>query len=340
MLRRNQRQAFTLVELLVVIAIIGVLVALLLPAVQAAREAARRMQCQNNIKQLGLALHNHHDTYNRFPPGGAKDQAPFGTSTNPGGEWGSSWKVYILPFIEQGNLYQNWQFYSQSGVFNGNNITLRTNVAIPGFKCPSSPLPTKAQSQTTTTTSNYVAIAGAAPGLITNYTESRTQTTKYGIISGGGVLYPNSQMTFGSITDGSSNTMVISEHGDFMKKQDGSTADWRGCQPWGWSIGVKQGGEPPNYYTSADGGDNRSFNMTTIRYAVNKKTGWANGNGDCAGSGVCLDYGQNTPLNSAHPGGATILLGDGSVRFISNNVALETLARLATRDDGQPVSDF
>src|SRR5690606_8659513 len=146
-----------------------------------------------------------------------------------------------------------------------------------------------------------------------------------------------SNTTFASMTDGSSNTMVVSEHGDFMTKQDGSKGDWRGSQPWGRCIGVKSTGQPPNYYSS---GDNRSFNMTTIRYGVNKKTGWANGNGDCGGSGVCLDYGQNTPLNSAHPGGTTILLGDGAVRFISNNISLETLARLATRDDGQPVGDF
>ncbi|HTN77380.1 MAG TPA: DUF1559 domain-containing protein, partial [Pirellulaceae bacterium] len=108
------RRAFTLVELLVVIAIIGVLVALLLPAVQAAREAARRMQCSNNVKQLGLSLHNHHDTYNRFPPGGANDQTPFGTETATSG-WGSSWMVYILPYIEQNALYSQWQMYGQSG---------------------------------------------------------------------------------------------------------------------------------------------------------------------------------------------------------------------------------
>lgn len=336
MLRTARRRAFTLVELLVVIAIIGVLVALLLPAVQAAREAARRMQCTNNVKQLGLALHNHHDTYNRFPPGGAQDQAPFGPNPTGSG-WGSSWMVYILPFIEQGNLYQQWQFTGESGVFNANNKTLRTDLMIPGFKCPSSPLPKVAQSQTTTAAVNYVGIAGAAPGLIPNYTESRAQTTNYGIVSGGGVLYPNSQVTFGSMPDGSSNTMVISEHSDYLTKQDMSKADWRGSQPWGWSIGVKSSGEPPNYYTS---GDNRSFNMTTIRYNVNKKTGWSNGNGDCGGSGVCLDFGQNTPLNSAHSGGVVILLGDGSVRFINDNVPLDILAALSTRDDGKPLGDF
>ena len=114
-------------------------------------------------------------------------------------------------------------------------------------------------------------------------------------------------------------------------------AIWRGCQPWGWAIGVKQGGEPPNYYTTADGGDNRSFNMTTIRYGVNKKRGWANGNGDCGGSGVCLDFGQNTPLNSAHPGGVTILLGDGSVRFLAKDTELRIVARLVTRAGGEIV---
>jgi prepilin-type N-terminal cleavage/methylation domain-containing protein len=334
---RRSRQGFTLVELLVVIAIIGVLVALLLPAVQAAREAARRMQCSNNAKQIGLALHNHHDTYGRFPPGGAKDQPPFGISTNTGDEWGSSWMVYLLPFIEQGNLYNNWQFNQQSGVFNGNNITLRTNLTIPGFVCPTSPLPKQAKSQTTTRAFNYVAIAGAAPGLITNYNEQRAQTTPYGIVSGGGVLFPNSQTTFGDIRDGSSNTLVVSEHSDYMRLQDGTQADWRGSQPWGWAIGVKHGDVPPNYFT---GGDNRSFNMTTIRYGVNKKTGWSNGNGDCAGSGVCLDYGQNIPLNSAHSGGVQILLGDGSVRFINDNINLEVLAVLGTRDDGKALGEF
>ncbi|MFI4874195.1 MAG: type II secretion system protein, partial [Blastopirellula sp. JB062] len=109
---QRHRQAFTLVELLVVIAIIGVLIALLLPAVQAAREAARRSQCSNNLKQMGLALHNFHDTFGRFPPGASDNSTPFGNGyTSPGGH---SWMAYSMPFLELGSAYDSCDFPNRS----------------------------------------------------------------------------------------------------------------------------------------------------------------------------------------------------------------------------------
>src|SRR3981189_2555330 len=105
--RGMRRYGFTLIELLVVIAIIAILIGLLIPAVQKVRAAAARAQCQNNLKQIGLALPRYNDAYTQLPPGGAADEPPFGTGT--GGGWGSSWMVYILPYIEQGNFFNAWQ---------------------------------------------------------------------------------------------------------------------------------------------------------------------------------------------------------------------------------------
>jgi prepilin-type N-terminal cleavage/methylation domain-containing protein len=331
------RRAFTLVELLVVIAIIGVLVALLLPAVQAAREAANRMSCGNNLKQIGLALQNHHDTYKRLPPGGACDQTPFGTSGTNGSGWGSSWMVYLLPFMEQNAMAEKWQFNGQSGVFNANNIALRNNIVMGIYMCPSTPLQEFCTSQTTTAAVTYVGISGAVSGLIPGYTDARiVNSTTYGPLSGSGALIPNGNVKFSAITDGLSNTMIVSEHGNFLTNTSNAKVDWRGSQPWGWAIGVKQPASgapktPPNFDMSPD---RRAFNITTIRYPINRTTGW---DGNKASSGVGSDGASNIPLNSAHPGGVQTVYGDGSVHFLNTTTDLSIVARLATRDDGQPV---
>ncbi|OAI40015.1 hypothetical protein AYO40_00885 [Planctomycetaceae bacterium SCGC AG-212-D15] len=332
-------------ELLVVIAIIGILIGLLLPAVQKVREAANRMKCGNNLKQIGLALHNYYSTYEFLPPGGAVDQAPWGTAA---GTYGSSWLAYLLPYIEQQALYRELQFASSSGWGNAVDGAAISDVIIPIYRCPSSPLPMHATYPPPGSTGggpmvpSYVGISGIGTNnLIPGYTESRINAgggssgcCSGGWAGGGGVLFPNSKVRFADMSDGTSNTMVVSEQGDFMTDTSGNKQHWSSGACVGWMIGATGSGVPPNYNP---GGDARQFNMTSIKYSINQKTGWS---GDCAATGVCDNLGSNIPLNSTHAGGVNILLGDGAVRFLSDSTSIAVLAQLATRDDGVPLPDY
>ncbi|MFO0905047.1 MAG: DUF1559 domain-containing protein [Pirellulales bacterium] len=349
---RPSRRAFTLVELLVVIAIIGILVALLLPAVQAAREAARRTQCTNNLKQLGLGLHNHHDTRGYFPPGTSQDQQPFGPAAS---NWGASWMIYILPFIEQNSLYEQLQIGGGTGYGNAANGALFNNVKIKAYRCPSSALPPTTSSTVPGGTNGmmmmptYVAVAGVAPGMIPNYTETRYMNPggaagccSGGILSNNGGLPPNLVNTFANLLDGSSNTLMVSEHGDFMRiSPTKQRMAWTAAGPHGWTIGWGNTRTDMNN-GAGSGGDNRAFNVTTLRWRINQKD-WPTitaAPGNCSGLGICDNTGQNIPLNSTHPGGVVALLADGSVRFLAETIDIGALGRLGTRDDGLPVGDF
>jgi prepilin-type N-terminal cleavage/methylation domain-containing protein/prepilin-type processing-associated H-X9-DG protein len=212
------RAGFTLVELLVVIAIIGILIALLLPAVQAAREAARRAQCTNNLKQFGLALHNYHDTYGCFPMGWMIDRSHTG---NPSG-WG--WQVYLLPFIEQGTLFDGMD-PNKNSLYNVSNnnlnppidrVILRTD--IDGTRCPSddreSPNPNRTLScagNYRVATSNYICSKGF-------FNEGG-----WGSRNNNGVLYGISDVKFRDIKDGTSQTFAVGERCDLH-----DAANWAG----------------------------------------------------------------------------------------------------------------
>jgi prepilin-type N-terminal cleavage/methylation domain-containing protein/prepilin-type processing-associated H-X9-DG protein len=343
----RSRSGFTLVELLVVIAIIGILVALLLPAVQAAREAGRRSSCQNNLKQLALAQHNRHDSRKYLPPGCTTDAGEFGA----GGGWGSSWMVFSLPYIEQSPMYDKWQFTSaNSGYVNANNRAMRDNVIFPAFRCPSTNLREFGEG-VPTMIANYVGISGTFTGIILgppSFNEARVDPAAgggnsccsgAGPASGGGTYFRGSKIKLADMTDGTSNIMIIGEHGSKFTTTDGSKRDWSASGLYGWSMGTNSN-SPPNGGTITD---NRQFNCTTIRYRINATTGWTTAgglstqSGDC-GAGVCYDMGNNIPLNANHPGGCNIAMGDASVRFISQTTPLELLGRLATRDDGFVVS--
>ncbi|MCE9630178.1 MAG: DUF1559 domain-containing protein [Planctomycetia bacterium] len=344
---RRARHGFTLVELLVVIAIIGLLIALLLPAMQASRESGRRTQCANKVKQLALALQVYESSNGSLPPGMAMDQAPFGLGVAGGslGNRGSTWLAYVLPGLEMGTLFDKLEFRNNSGWGNANNEGLIGGLEIPAFRCPSSPLPLLAQPPCSLNNGrfsalpNYFGISGSADtpsnDMIPGYVETRFNQNigvNGGILGGSGVLFPNSQIRWAHVRDGLSQCLMVGEQSDLITTINGTRNAWT-CANWGWMLGACNTQRPPNYACNSAG-----FAITTLRYAVNQKTGWPNG-GNCAGTGVCGLEANHVPLNSAHGGGASVAFCDGSVRLLADATDVVALGRLATRDDGQVVAE-
>ncbi|MFM7073422.1 MAG: DUF1559 domain-containing protein [Planctomycetota bacterium] len=315
----KRKLGFTLVELLVVIAIIGVLVALLLPAVQAAREAARRTQCINQLKQMGLALHNYHDTYQSLPIGMQHSLR-------------KNWRVSLFPFMEQTSLNDRLaESASFLAPYNGANVVLQ-RLRVPGWNCPSSPCPIFGQAGTQQTWSggdpqlvDYVGIAGAVT--TSPDTTGRNSTSNYsgGIYSASGVLGPFASYRLADITDGTSNTMMVGENSNFTRTSGTNRVDIRSNYYGAWSgwtyPAATWSGSPDTWGTGT----------VTIRYAPNTQG---------TPAGAVNTWEANLPLRSAHPGTVSTTLADASTRAIANTITYSVLVDLAIRDDGRPIGNY
>jgi prepilin-type N-terminal cleavage/methylation domain-containing protein len=357
----RKMRGFTLIELLVVIAIIAILISLLLPAVQQAREAARRTQCKNNLKQIGLALHNYHDVHLMFPAGAIFSES----GAYPDDLWGFSFWPHILPYLDQGNMYNQldsgpqcgmmfpWSVFGLGDLTGGEtNYNVANKVKIPTLLCPSSVLnPYSAWAQEfgdifsvdiDLLAPSYVGISGAAPG--GTFTESRITTdvgagvgggllAGYGIQSWGGMMIINRNVRIGHVMDGTSNTLLLGEQSDFLVDATGDRVQLP--HHWGFLMGAVDRGTHTDFPTAPGSPNGGAYNLTTIRYPPVASSVIAE-----LTDGVTGDVGYNIPLNSAHTGGSQALLADGSVHFISANIDMDTLRFLATRDDGRVVSEW
>ncbi len=297
------RRGFTLIELLVVIAIIAILVALLLPAVQQAREAARRTQCKNNLKQLGLALHNYHDAMKTFPPGYVSLFDATGNDTGPG--WG--WASFLLPQLEQSPLFNQVNF--NFGIEHAANATPRVQ-KLPTFLCPSDIAPDRWQAarrdlSTGAFLSNICEVASA------NYI-GMFGTFEPGV-GGDGVSFRNSHVGLRDMTDGSSSTLMVGERSFRLGE-----ATWTGAV-----IGA---------VIVADGSDGVGTGPPEPASSIilgHSGDGYSPGN---PRSHVNQFY-------SLHAGGVQFLFGDGHVGFLNSSLDYGVYQALTTRAGGEPVSD-
>ncbi|UUO06197.1 DUF1559 domain-containing protein [Blastopirellula sp. J2-11] len=326
----QRSRGFTLVELLVVIAIIGVLIALLLPAVQQAREAARRMSCSNNLKQVGLAVHNYHDTHLKLPIGAQYN-------------WHSNFLVHLLPFLEQGNIYDQLQFNNASAMlFDSTSMTgyrLANYEVMKGFnasayQCPSSPLPEFAENPNGPVecgTTSYIGVAGA-PTNSTTVTDPTGQgrcvsSSSSGYICSNGALIPNESLRMAQISDGTTNSVIIAEQSNWTIDSSGKNIDQRNSSRRGAWIGANS----TEYPGKTAWGSGIYYNISTIRYAVGFRT-------IASSSGGNHQTGSNTPIHSAHPGGAMVLRCDAGVSFLPDTLDWEVLRNICIRDDGNVVA--
>ncbi len=300
---RVDKRGFTLVELLVVIAIIGVLVGLLLPAVQSAREAARRMSCQNNLKQIGLSLHLHHDAHNKFPPGIASGMNTGSAIGKPRTPMECTWLAFTYPFIEQSAQFAliDWSPVNRNFYDNGGKSIRALPVSL--FYCPSDTNPKPNDSYGAALTfarGNYVANNGIGPAR-----EFRTgpgHTSPASMARPGGAFFMNSWLGMRDFVDGTSHTVLISE----IRCPD-NTKDGRGILHYP---------EGPLYQ------HNRTPNSPVPDEV---RTAWCSSTPQAPCIGVFPAFNQIRYIvsaRSAHTGGVNVAMGDGGVRFVGQTIDL------------------
>ncbi|MCO6044269.1 DUF1559 domain-containing protein [Aeoliella sp. ICT_H6.2] len=313
---------FTLVELLVVIAIIGILVALLLPAVQSAREAARRTACQNNFKQIGIALHNFHSTHKAFPAG-TKFTAQNDENACPGlvpGNAGFGWGAFILPFLEQQAIYDMLVLDGSENVYNGANWVASEQL-VPGFVCPSEMNEDKwvdccsgrdhyGAPGFDWRLSNMVAIGDSVEAHCWQYQPHYI---------GRGVMFNYSKVSVGKVTDGTSHTVAVGEITSGRGFDANGEPVWVGATWVTRAIsdvyegingpGTLPGGRDDGLDPFGGGGENRHE-----------------------------EFSRENGLSSYHPGGAHLLFTDGSTQFINEDINQDVLFAWATRADGEVIN--
>ncbi len=359
----SARRGFTLIELLVVIAIIAVLIALLLPAVQAAREAARRAQCVNNLKQLGLAIHNYHAVNNVIPADGMFLGAAYGTCcppSNGGGGWGwnASWEVAILPMMEGNALYNAYNF-NQGGDQNANYTTGFTQIA--SLLCPSENL--KIRPSAPWAASSYHGNHGG-PGVVKNWSGTIVQNFTTYPQAWWGADSQFAFFGFEGVTDGTSNTALISEkllglannpvvypgtndgrRGFFTANYSGALDSTNGAGALTALAACKSiaatTGSVGSYLSGANWSLSYPWHTSNSAY-VHFNT--PNGNsciassGDSAAGNPWGGSGAMITATSNHSGGVNVCFTDGSVKFVKDSISPQTWWAIGTKSMGEVVS--